>query len=244
LHYFDNGFFNYGDFTFRGGYNHELNRYDTIAFFYTFSGARYANVNQFIDTHTFQASYGKRLTGRLAFQVAAGPQLVLSRIPVTGLGTSGSGESAPPVSSTQVLWSLTTALQWQAERNLVAVSYSHGVGGGSGVLAGAVSDIVTGSLTHRASRTFSDSAIFGYSRNDGVAIGEESETFLNQLYDYWFAGATVTHPMGPTMGLTVSYQLQYQTSNATFCIGPTCGTSVVRNLISVGFGWHDRPIAF
>jgi hypothetical protein len=137
---------------------------------------------------------------------------------------------------------LNTALQWQAERTSLGLAYSHGVSGGSGVLAGAVTDVVTGSVTRQVSRTFSNGLTAGYSRNEGVAIG--SSTLSSQTYDYWFAGASLTHPMGRALGLTFSYQMQYQTSNARFCIGPTCGTDVIRHLISVGVGWHERPLLF
>jgi hypothetical protein len=75
-----------------------------------------------------------------------------------------------------------------------------------------------------------------------VAVG--TTTPLSQAYDYWFVGANLSHPVGRALGLTLSYQMQYQDSNTSFCIGPTCGTSVIRHLISVGVGWHERPLLF
>lgn len=242
LHYFDSDLLNNGDFSFRGGYNYQMTRKDTIAVLYTFSGIRYSNFNQSIDNHTVQASYARRVTGRLAFQVAAGPQIVLSRIPISGNAGSASGESATVTNSTQLYWSLNTALQFQAERTLLGLTYNHGVGGGSGVLAGSLSDIVTGSVTRQVSRTFSNGLTAGYSRNQGVAI--TSSTPLTQTYDYWFAGVNLAHPVGRALGLTFSYQMHYQTSNSTFCVGPTCGTNVIAHLISVGVGWHERPLLF
>lgn len=242
LHYFDSDLLNYGDFSFRGGYNYQMNRNDTIALFYTFSGIRYSNLNQSIDDHTVQAAYGRRVTGRLAFQVAAGPQVVISRIPISGNAGSASGGSGTATNSTQIYWSLNTAIQWQPSRTLLGVTYNHGIGGGSGVLAGSLSDIVTGSVTRQVSRTFADGITAGYSRNTGIAI--IGSTASNQTYDYWFAGANLAHPIGQALGLTFSYQMQYQTSNSTFCIGPTCGTNVIRHLISVGVGWHQRPLVF
>jgi len=242
LHYFDSDLLDYNDFSFRGGYNYQMTRKDMVALLYTFSGISYSNFNQSIDSHTVQASYARRVTGRLAFQVAAGPQVVISRMPISGSGGSAISGSGTGMNTTQVFWSLNTAVQWQPNRILLGLTYNHGVGGGSGVLAGSLSDVVTGSVTRQVSRTFSNGLTAGYSRNQGVAI--ISTTPSTQTYDYWFAGASLTHPMGRTLGLTFSYQLQYQTSNSTFCIGPTCGTNVIRHLISVGVGWHERPLLF
>jgi hypothetical protein len=249
LHYFDDNLLNYGDATFRAGYNYQLTRKNTIAVFYTFSGYRYSNSDQSINSHTVQASYARRATGKLAFQIAAGPQVVSSSMPISNVvtadGETGGGSGSPMTSSTtQLYWSLSTALQYLAGRNQLGLAYNHGVGGGSGVLAGSVADTVTGSLNRQVSRTFSSGITGGYSRNQGISIG--NLTPASQTYDYWFGGGSFTHPVGRSLGLTLSYQVQYQTSNLAFCttIGAPCGTSVIRNLISFGVGWHERPLLF
>ncbi|MGH9573726.1 MAG: hypothetical protein ACRD40_09370, partial [Candidatus Acidiferrales bacterium] len=120
-------------------------------------------------------------------------------------------------------------------------SYSHGIGGGSGVLVGGQMDTVTGSLTRQMSKTFSSGFTSGYSRTTGIP---GSGAAANQTYDYWFGGINLTKPIGETLGLTLGYQVQYQTSNAAQCIGPTCGTNVLVHMISVGLGWHQRPLLF
>jgi hypothetical protein len=241
LHYSDNNLLDLTEANFRGGYNYLLTRQDTIAAFYTYSAIRYSNFNQSIDEHTIQGAYARRVTGRLAFQIAAGPQIAIFRIPIpSGSGSGGSG--TPTNASTRIYWSLYTNLQYQLRRASLDLSYDHGVSGGSGVLGGAVSDVVSGSATRQMSRTFSSGLTAGYARNRGLAIGAGIPT--SQTYDYWFAGASFSHPMGRTLGLTLSYQMQYQNSNSSFCIGPTCGTSVIRHLISFGIGWHEKPLLF
>jgi hypothetical protein len=127
-------------------------------------------------------------------------------------------------------------------RTSFGLSYNHGVSGGSGALAGALSDTFYGSVTRAMSRTFSSGITGGYSRNSGTDIGTTAPS--NQTFDYWYGGANFTHPIGRSLGLTIAYQLQYQTSNAAFCIGPTCGTSVITHMISLGIGWHERPLLF
>jgi hypothetical protein len=244
LRYFDSNLLDYGDVTARGGYNYQVTQKNTIALLYTFSGFRYSHFSQSIDDHTAQISFARRVTGRLTFQVAAGPQVAVFRMPIPGgSGSSGGGEGngASSGNSTQLYWSLNTALQYQLQRTVLGIAYNHGVSGGSGVLGGAVSDTVTGSATRQMSRTFSSGVTAGYARNNGLTTGT---TASSQTYNYWFAGASLSHPWGRSLGLTLSYQMQYQDSNAAFCIGPTCGTSVIRHLLSVGLGWHERPLLF
>ncbi|MGH9717555.1 MAG: hypothetical protein ACRD4R_12630 [Candidatus Acidiferrales bacterium] len=241
LHFFGNNLVDSGDVIFQGGYNYQLARHDTVALLYDFSDFRYSSLGQSIYTHTVEGSYGRRVTGRLAFQIAAGPEFAIFDQEATTGGT-GSGSGASNTSSTHVYWSLNSALNYQYQRTALGLNYSHGVGAGSGVLAGSLTDIVTGSLTRQMSRTFSSGLNAGYSRNSAlpIAIGQNS----GQNYDYWFAGASLARPLSETLALTLSYQMQYQTSNSTFCIGPSCGTSVIRHLISVGFSWHQRPLLF
>ena len=244
LHYFDNDLLNYGTANFRAGYNYQLNRKNTIGVSYTFGDYSYSNSDQSFIDHTAQVSYGRRVTGRLAFRIAAGPQVVFSHLPISpSSGSAGGGTGSTNTSSTtQVYWSLSTNLQYQLNRTGLGLAYNHGVGGGSGVLAGSLEDIVSGSATRQVSRTFSSGVTGGYSRNKGLAIGTTVPS--SQTYDYWFGGASLSHPVGRSLGLTLSYQLQYQTSNAAFCTGPTCGTSVIRHMISFGVGWHERPLLF
>jgi hypothetical protein len=237
LHYFDNDLLNYGDVIAQGGYNYKISERNTVAVLYSFSAFRYSHFDQSIDDHTAQLSFARRITGRLAFQVAAGPQVVLFHVPIS----TGSESSAGATDSTQIYWSLNTALQYQLQRTLLGLTYNHGVGGGSGVLAGSLSDTVTGSVTRRMSRTFSSGVTVGYARNDGLTTGTSP---TSQTYNYWFVGANLSHPWGPSLGLTLSYQMQHQDSDSTFCIGPACGNHLIRHLISVGLGWHERPLLF
>lgn len=237
LHYFgaENGLLNYGVVNARAGYNYQLSQRNTLAALYTFGAYRYAEPGQSMTDHTLQLSYGRLVTGKLAFQIAGGPMVVVSMFP------PANGSTTAPVSQSQILWSLDSSLQYQEKRYGLGLSYTHGVSGGSGVLLGSVMDTVTGTLTRQMSRTFSSGFSGGYSRNQGLP---GSGAFASQSFDYWFGGVNITEPIGSSLGLTLSYQVQYQTSSSAACIGPTCGENVLRHLISVGLGWHERPLLF
>ena len=233
LHYFSSNLLDYGDVNAKFGYNYQVSRADTIGFSYMYSGIRYSNFPQSIDSHVAQVSYGRRVTGRLAFQISGGPELTIFSTPI-----STSTGAAP--SSQQLYWNLNTSLQYQLHRTGLAASYFHGVSGGSGVLPGATSDTVSGTATRQLTRIVGSSFNFGFSRNSALNVA----ALNNQAYNYWFGGASLTRPWGRNFNVSLSYQLQYQDSNSSFCIGTSCSTNLIRHLISVTFDWHTRPRAF
>ncbi len=190
LHYFDTNLLDYGDVTFQGGYNYQMTRKDTIALVYLFSGFRYSNFNQSINTHTASVSYGRRVTGRLAFQASAGPEIVQVSIPLAGGSQPTSGNL-----TTHVYWSAQSALQYQLRRAILGVSYSHGVNGGAGALAGSLADTVTGTASRQLSRAASGALNFGYSHNNGIQVGTPVPS--NQIYNYWFGGVNAQPSVGP-----------------------------------------------
>jgi hypothetical protein len=240
LYFFDQDLLDSTQIHFQAGYNYLLSKADSVGVSYLYNGFRYSNFPQSINTHSAQVSYGRRITGRLAFQISAGPEYAIFQ---TGLSSGTTGVPASG-STSQLYWSLYTSLRYQLKRTGLYVSYSHGVTGGSGVLAGAIGDIVQGSVTRQLSRTFDGGVDLGYARNKGLAVNLPGFPTVNGTYDYWTAGAHVTHPWGRTLQLILGYQFQYQNSNAPFCSGPGCGGSYSRNLISVGLGWRAQPKVF
>ena len=83
LHYFDNDLIDFGDAIFQAGYNYQLTAKDTVGFFYRFSGYRYSGFNQSINDNSFQASYGRRVTGRFSFKLQGGPDITYVTSPLT-----------------------------------------------------------------------------------------------------------------------------------------------------------------
>jgi hypothetical protein len=241
LHYFDDNLLNYGDGSFQAGYNYLITRKDTVAVSYNFSAFRYSNVDQSLNLNTIQGSYARRITGRLAFQIAAGPQFLSSRFPIT---SSTSSTTSATASSSQLYWTLNTSLQYQLRRSQISASYNHGVTGGSGVLAGAQTDVVSGSLNQQVSRTFNLGLTAGYSRNRGIAglagsVGSEAQTF-----SYWYSGVNVTHSFNRSLDIFMNYQFQFQDANTSGCIGSACSTNITRHQIMFGLNLHKQPIPF
>lgn len=239
LHFFDENLLDYGNEIAQAGYNYQVTRKDTVGVSYLFSRFSYTNFDQTIENHTIQLSYGRRITGRLAFQIGAGPEISSFTLPITGSGTG----SPSTGSTTNLYWSLSTSLQYQMTRTGLSASYSHGVAGGSGVLAGAIADTMTGSVTRQLSRKLNANGSLGFARNTGLAIpGLTVVTPSNQTFDYWFAGGNLTRMWGRSWYMNLGYEFQYQNSDAPFCVGTACSSNFVRNLITFGVGWRKPPI--
>jgi len=238
LQYFDESLLNDGSANFRVGYNYLLNRKDTLGLDYTFIEYSYSGFNQSITSHAARVSYGRKITGRLAFQFAAGPQINLFHTAIAQNSTT------PTIgSTTEVGWTLNTALQYQLKRTNFTLQYDHGLTAGSGIQAGSITDTASGSINHAVSRSLSAGIVGGYSRNSGLTV-EDTETIANQVLDYWYGGGNLGYRINRTVSLNLSYQLQYQNSGAAFCVSGTCGTNIVRHMISFGIGWRERPLLF
>jgi hypothetical protein len=139
-----------------------------------------------------------------------------------------------------------SSLQYQLKRTALNLTYNHSLTGGSGVLPGAASDLVTGAATRQLTRGLNGTLTVGFSRNTGpVATAAMPPTYVGQTYDYLYGGASLIHSLNRSMNLSLNYQAQYQTSNSPFCIGTTqCATNLLVNTISIELGWQKHPMLF
>jgi len=228
-----NSFLNYGEATFQGGYDHQLSRHDTIGLLYRFSELRFNNAGQPIDAHAAQLSYGRR-DGRFAFRVAGGPGVSFFRT------VSAAGATPATSSSRRVYWTLDTSMSCQKGRTTFGLEYDRSLSGGAGVLPGAMTNQASGSLNSQFSRALVGGVNVGYARNQG--LNSPTAPVSAQIYNYWFSGVNLSHPFGRWTTLDLGYRVQFQDSNAGFCIGATCGKNFVRHTGSIGLSWRSRPI--
>lgn len=236
-YYLDNNLANSKEMIFQAGYNYQLSRKSTIAVSYNFEGFRYSNIGQSINDHSVLASYSRRVVGRLAFQVSAGPQFIISQAPI-----SASGSSVTTGNTTQLSWTANAQLNYQLRRTQFLATYGHGVTAGSGVLAGSVTDIVSGLATRQLSRHLSAGWTIGYSRNTGQGVTTSVSVSPAQgfNYNYFFSGVNLTRTWGRSMNVFAGYQIQYQNTSSVPCILAPCNTSFVNHQIYAGLGWNPR----
>lgn len=238
LYFIDEPLLNSAVFNFDAGYNHKLNRADSVGISYVFSAFRYSNYAQAININRLLVTYGRRITGRLALKLTAGPEFAQFQTSISGSGAGTSGVT------NQLSWFLYAELLYALERTEFSANYRHGVAGGSGVLAGSNADEVGARVNHQISRSFTGDLHLAFARNSGLAVPLPGFSNEGGVYDYIIAGANLTHPIGRTLHIRVGYDFQYQNSNTPFCSGANCGGAYFRNLVTVGLGWRTEPKPF
>lgn len=238
LHFFGNSnLFDSNSAIAQVGYNRDLSRKNSIAVMYRFRAFRFSGSAQAINDNQFHLAFARRVTGRMAFQVQAGPEYATFGLPIV----VGSGPQTVPESS-RFSWSLISTLDYSLGRATLGLTYNHGISGGAGVFAGSVADTVRASYFRRLSQTVSGTFSLGYARNRVLAIPGVSTP--GQAYDNWFGIATVTRQLGHLANVSLSYESRYQESNLAFCAGPTCGKSLFINQVFASFHWMAGPQGF
>jgi hypothetical protein len=237
LHFFGSDLLDTNDIIGQVGYNHSLSPKNSMAIIDRFRAFRFSSSNQSINDDMLNLSFARRVTGRMAFQLSAGPEYATFGTPIL----RGSGSQSATESS-RLSWSLGSTLTYQLERAQLGFSYAHGISGGAGVFAGSIGDTLRGSLSRQLSQTFTGTFSLGYARNSVLAIPGTSTP--GQAYDNWFGIATVSHRWGRMMNLSASYEARYQDSNFAFCAGPTCGRTLFINQIFVTAHWQGGPKTF
>lgn len=241
--YLDNGTLNNDSVVLQAGYNYQTSRKTTISASYLFNAFRYSNGSQSIDNHSLQVSYTRRVVGKMSFQVSAGPDYAISRVPL-----SASAIGSTLGNTTQWMWDANVDLTYRVRRSELGALYSHGVTAGSGVLAGSVTDVFTGTADRQFTRTFYGQLTTGFSRNSGLALltqpfvitSTTAATAANQVYNYVFGGFNLRKTVGRSVAFTLGYQVQYQESTTATCLVTPCSTSFVSHQVFAGFGWHPR----
>ena len=228
LRFFKSNLLDLNDTTVQAGFNHHVTRNNTLALLYRLTAFRFTNVYQPMDGHVVQLAFGRQVTGRMSFQVAAGPELAFFR-----MATSQTSSGAAPiiVRSKQLYWSLDSSMTYDIGRTVLKLGYGHNLTDGAGFLTGAVTDQGSASIDTPLSRTLTAEFIGGYARNQGLM--QTTQQPANDIYKDWFAGVTINHALSRRANIFLSYQVQRQATNFV-CAGVACGSEFTRQLISVG----------
>jgi hypothetical protein len=227
LRFSDPGNIDSNDYIGTAGYNYEISRKDSIGVVYRYSAYHYLDNPQAVGDQMFHVAYGRKITGRLALELTAGPEITNFRIPLAG------------TTKTQyIAGSGSASLTYAFARGSVSAGYFHGVTGGSGVFYGALTDNLTASATRKLTRVWTASLHVGYAHNRNE---ETSSTVGSTDYNTIFAGGSLTRPLGRNANLFVGYTAFVENANSTICAGANCGSSFTTNQISVGLSWHARP---
>ncbi|MGO9642768.1 MAG: hypothetical protein ACLP1Y_15845 [Candidatus Acidiferrales bacterium] len=240
LHFLDAGFIDSRNYLGRVGYDLGVSAKSTVAFYFQM-GRSYYGLFSTGDTGpggsgtppvlSNMTEYGggiafsHRLTGRMAFQIAGGPDL--EKLP------PASGSSSP----NRWVWDVNTSVSYEFRRSSLSLSYFHGPMQGSGVYSGSSSHVFNANYSRRLTRFFSTNLYGGYTRNSALA---SAVGFSNQ-FSNWYAGANVSRQLGRWMNLFIYYGAQEQTSSGA-CPVASCALAGTRQTFGVSLAWHPRPI--
>jgi hypothetical protein len=226
LKYFDAGFRNGDSTAFQAGYNYALSRKDGISLAYQFDRFSFFSAPVTMMSHGVVFLYSRRVTGRMSFQVGAGPQFQHYQ------GVSGGNQNTTS-------WTLQSSLHYEIGRTTVGANYNHAQTGGSGILLGAETDTVTGSVGRTLNRYWDGSLNGGYSRNR--TLMQTLPTGGPASPGAWFATGQINRHFVQYGSLFISYGFQHQSSLAGLCTLPQCGSSSNTQFISLGYTWGLRP---
>lgn len=210
---------------FASGYNYALSRKDTLGLSYKFSVYQFPGSPQALGDHSAQLNYGRKITGRMALRLSAGPEVTRYRIPISNKSQRNSVSGS-------------AALTYAFSRGSVSLDYSHGVSGGGGVLAGSNADQIGASAGRRLTRTWQGSLNFSYAKNAALT---NLSGVSSPAYNSWYAGAGLQRPLGREADFSIGYQAQNQDLSLSSCAGLSCSTSYLVHQIALSFQWHTRP---
>jgi len=225
LHFTDAGFVSSHMINAQAGYDYLLDPKNSIAVLGRYGKIDYSGTAISTSDYLADLAFGRKITGRLAFQAAAGPE----QIRVSGAGSA----------NFQVwTWSVNSALTYERRRSGLSLAYARGLSGGSGVLLGAKSNTVTGTIHHQFARFWSGSANGGYAFNTSLAPVGAATTNFNT----WFVGANVGHQMGRHMEVGFNYSLLKQANPGVSPIAGGLGATGLQQSFGMSVNWHLRPI--
>jgi hypothetical protein len=224
--------------TAQAGYNRLLSKRDQVGFSYAFQDLHFPTAaSGSINAHSWYVHYGHRITGRLNFTAAGGPQLVIIRNP---------GILSLLLGSTTKRFSGSGAVGLHyifSQRTNGQIMYQRYVTPGSGFYAGADTDAVRVTLGHLFGRHWNSTVDGGYSRNR--SIQSAANAINSNSYQYWYAGGSLHRQIGQHFGAFATYQFnQFGAGRCASSSSSTavCGQPIQQHIGSIGIDWHPRPI--
>jgi hypothetical protein len=221
LRFFTSSYLSSQDIHERLGYNYALSAKNNIALTYDHDRTSFTQTSSHTQSDLVQLAFGRELTGRLAFQLAVGPELLY----LDNLGSPN---------TRQLSWSAFSALTYNLHHNRYSFSYSHAATGGSGVFLGSNNDTLIAGVSRELTKFWSASVNGGYAINRSLAaIG-----FFASRFDNWYVIAGLSRQIGRQLNMGLSYELQQQSSGSGVCQTPVCGFPASIHQFGITLQWH------
>jgi hypothetical protein len=225
LHFAGTGYISSSMLDAQAGYDYLLDPSNSIAILASYGKIDYTGTGNSTTDFGGALAYGRKITGRLAFQVAAGPQEIQSA-------------SGGVFGKFHLLFvSAYSALSYERRRSGISFSFLRGLSGGSGVFQGATSNTFSGAAHYQFTRFWTGSVSGGYALNNSLAPAGVATT----QFDSWFAGANLGRRIGPHAQINFNYGVLSQNSPLV-CPVASCGGTGLQQTFGMTVNWHLRPV--
>jgi hypothetical protein len=131
-------------------------------------------------------------------------------------------------------------LTYSLKTGAAAFSYQRATTSGSGIFAGANTDVASLSYSRSLVRKWGGSFSSGYARLK--QIQENSGLAGSPVYQSWYTGVSATRSMGRRMGLFIGYQFANESTTNSVCMVSHCISR--QSVASVGLTWRGPTIRF
>jgi hypothetical protein len=235
----------------QGGYNRQLSARTQVALVYGYQAFDFSVLGTAFHSHVIQGMYGHRISGRMDFLIGAGPQITFldntSQVcSVPGVsppfcGAFGGTIGTESFKSTQLGVAGRARLRYKFPKTMLDLIYERYETSGSGLFAGAQTNLARLSAQRPLSRVWSVFADLGVSRNS--RLQPSSSGVQANTYTYGFIGGGFHRAFGRNFHAFASYQFNEISFDAAVCgLDSTCGRISHRHVATIGLDWTPRPI--
>ncbi len=211
------------------GFNRQINHTDQIAVSYGFQHFDFPQAaGTSITANVVHLVYGHRITGRVDFIAAVGPQFTHIQSPLF-------------TSSTKISASGNLKLRYRFPQTSIQLEYRHYNTNGSGYFLGSSTDVGALSVFRPLGRVWDVNSDIGIANNNrlepvSVVVPASSDRYV-------YAGAAVHRHVGRRYRLFVSYQYNRYSFDQSVCLATAgCGKTSDRQMGVVGLEWYPRPV--
>lgn len=206
-------------------YGYAVTRKNSLGISYRFTAYHYPGNPQAMGDQLFQFMYARRITGRLALNIGGGPEVTSFRAPVNGSNQSISGGGG-------------ASLDYAFTKSSLRMSYSHGIGSGSGLFSGSRADQLTAYWSRPFGRAWSGVLNCGYARNTTIV---KISGLSSPSYNSVSTGLGLNRPLSRSTRFAIGYQAQIQNSGGIVCAPTGCLTTQVGHQIQMSLQWNAPP---
>jgi hypothetical protein len=180
-------------------------------------------------THSLLLLYTLYANPHLSVSFFGGPQYA-------NIGLQFSNTTTIPLPASQS-WhpQVGGSLSWQGRLSSLAVSYSHTISGGGGLVGAVKMDSANTSIRQQLTRTLSGSVSGGYAQNDVLASAVSSANSGHSL----FGTASVQQQFGQHLNVQLGYTRLHQSYSGVAVLASTPDTN--REFVSISYQF-SRPL--